>query len=150
MSSYYICVTSRPAFILFCSHPYVENMLPYSWKYWWSIKFGGLAVGEATVKFKCDLRIYVLFYACVHIICTELPPNLNPPIFLFRPLGTKPPNVKIANISGYTGVQFGRNYCPKHKTSCHPLIAIFCSSNFTVMVAVFVTFLDCITLCYTA
>ena len=33
---------------------------------------------------------------------SELPPNLNPPIFLFRPLGTKPPNLKIANISGYT------------------------------------------------
>ena len=47
---------------------------------------------------------YVLFYvcACTHIICTELPPNLNPPIFFFRPLGTKPPNLKIANISGYT------------------------------------------------
>ena len=40
--------------------------------------------------------------ACAHIICMELPPNLNPPIFLFRPLGTKPPNLKIANISGYT------------------------------------------------
>ena len=38
----------------------------------------------------------------MHIICTELPPNLNPPIFLFRPLRTKPPNLKIANISGYT------------------------------------------------
>ena len=61
-------------------------------------------VGEATVKFKCDLRIYVLFYACAcaHIISMELPSNLNPPIFLFRPLGTKPPNLKIANISGYT------------------------------------------------
>ena len=45
---------------------------------------------------------YVLFYACAHIICTELPPNLNPPIFLFRLLGTKLPNLKIANISGYT------------------------------------------------
>ena len=32
----------------------------------------------------------------------ELPPNLNSPIILFRPLGTKPPNLKIANISGYT------------------------------------------------
>ena len=40
--------------------------------------------------------------ACEHIICTELLPNLNLPIFLFRPLGTKPPNLKIANISGYT------------------------------------------------
>ena len=40
--------------------------------------------------------------ACTHIICTELPLNLNPPIFLFRPLGTKPSNLKIANISGYT------------------------------------------------
>ena len=27
--------------------------------------------------------------ACAHIICTELPPNLNLPIFLFWPLGTK-------------------------------------------------------------
>ena len=34
------------------------------------------------------------------IICTELPPNLNQPIF--RLLRTKPPNLKIANISGYT------------------------------------------------
>ena len=83
-----------------------EMQIPYSRKYWRSIKFGGLAVGEATVKFKsvkfkCDLR---MFYACVcaHIICTELPPNLNPPIFLFQPLGTKPPNLKIANISSYT------------------------------------------------
>ena len=42
---------------------------------------------------------------CV-IICTELPPNLNPPIFLFRLLGTKPPNLKIANISGYTVVSY--------------------------------------------
>ena len=76
-----------------------------------AVKFGCLAVGEVTVKFKsvkfkCDLRIYVLFYvcacACAHIICTELLPNLNPPIFLFWALGTKPPNLKIANISGYT------------------------------------------------
>ena len=40
-----------------------------------------------------------------HIICTELPPNLNPLIFLFQPLGTKPPNLKIANISRYTVFQ---------------------------------------------
>ena len=46
------------------------------------------------------LCTYVLFYACG--ICTEIPPNLNQPIFLFRPLGTKPSNLKIANISGYT------------------------------------------------
>ena len=86
-----------------------------------------MTVKFKSVKFKCDLRIYVLFYscACAHIICTELPPNLNLPIFLFRPLGTKPPNLRIANISGYTGVQFGRNYCPKHKSSCRPLITIF-------------------------
>ena len=71
--------------------------LQYSRKYWLSIKFGDLAVGKATVKFKYDYAC-----ACVHIICMELPPNLNPPIFLFRPLGTKPPNLKIANISGYT------------------------------------------------
>ena len=34
--------------------------------------------------------------------CEAPPPNLNPPIFLFRPLGTKPPNLMTANISGYT------------------------------------------------
>ena len=43
------------------------NQVPYSWKYWRSIKFGGLAVGEATVKFKsvkfkCDLRVRVRAY----------------------------------------------------------------------------------------
>ena len=84
--------------------------LPYSRKYWRSIKFGGLAVGEATVKFKsvkckCDLRdIRVILRVRVraYYTCTELPPNLNPPIFLFRLLGIKPPNLKIANISGYT------------------------------------------------
>ena len=27
------------------------------------------------------------------VICTQLLPNLNLPIFLFRPLGTKPPNL---------------------------------------------------------
>ena len=48
--------------------------------------------------------------ACMYIrytcsICTELPPNLNPPIFIFWPLGTKPPNLKIANISSYTVCQ---------------------------------------------
>ena len=59
--------------------------IPYSRKYWQSIKFGGLGVGEATVKFKSIklLCTYVLFYACAHIICTELPPNLNPPKFFF-------------------------------------------------------------------
>ena len=81
--------------------------IPYSRKYWRSIKFAGLAVGEAifkSVKFKCNLRTYILFYvcACVHIVCMELPPNLNPSIFLFRLLGTKLPNLKITNISGYT------------------------------------------------
>ena len=50
---------------------YETNLeLPYSRKYWRSIKFGSLAVGEVTVKFKsvkfkCDLRTYVLFYTCV-------------------------------------------------------------------------------------
>ena len=44
----------------------LDNCIPYSRKYWRSIKFGGLVVGEATikfksvkfksVKFKCDLR----------------------------------------------------------------------------------------------
>ena len=32
----------------------------------------------------------------------EVPPNLNPPILLFGPLRTKLPNLKTANISGYT------------------------------------------------
>ena len=44
-----------------------QNKLLYSRKYWRSIKFGGLAVGEATVKFKsvkfkCDLRVRVRAY----------------------------------------------------------------------------------------
>ena len=48
---------------------YICIYVPYSRKYWRSIKFGGLAVGEATVKFKsvkfkCNLRTYVLSYAC--------------------------------------------------------------------------------------
>ena len=82
-----------------------QVVLPYSRKYWRSIKFGGLAVGEATVKFKsikfkCDLRIILRMRVRAYYM-SELPPNLNPPIFLFRPLGTKPPNLKIANISGY-------------------------------------------------
>ena len=43
------------------AHKCVQYYIPYSRKYWRSIKFGGLAVGEATVKFKsvkfkCDLR----------------------------------------------------------------------------------------------
>ena len=46
---------------------YIHLKLPYSRKYWRSIKFGGLAVGEATVKFKsvkfkCDLRVCVRAY----------------------------------------------------------------------------------------
>ena len=83
--------------------------LPYSRKYWRSIKFGGLAIGEATVKFKsvkfkCDLRI-------IHIILRVrvrayymygTTAKFKSAKFLFRPLGTKPPNLKIANISGYT------------------------------------------------
>ena len=55
--------------------------------------------------------------ACVHIIYTELPPNLNPPIFLFRPLGIKPPNLKIANISGYTVLAETQLYKLKHKST---------------------------------
>ena len=48
---------------LYCYCTYI----PYSRKYWRSIKFGGLAVGEATVKFrsvkfKCDLRECVRAY----------------------------------------------------------------------------------------
>ena len=45
----------------------VIRYILYSQKYWRSIKFGGLAVGEATVKFKsvkfkCDLRVRVRAY----------------------------------------------------------------------------------------
>ena len=41
--------------------------IPYSRKYWWWIKFGSLAVGEATVKFKpvkfkCNLHVRVRAY----------------------------------------------------------------------------------------
>ena len=50
---------------------------------------------------KHDLRRARNVYNDV-IRCKAQPPNLNPPIFLFRSLGTKPPNLKIANISGYT------------------------------------------------
>ena len=39
--------------------------MPYSRKYWQSIKFGGLAVEEASVKFKCDLRVHV--HVHVHV-----------------------------------------------------------------------------------
>ena len=40
-----------------CAHGLLQYQytgidIPYSRKYWWSIKFGGLAVGEVTVKFK--------------------------------------------------------------------------------------------------
>jgi len=80
-------------------HDITTYDISYSRKYWRSIKFGGLAVGKATVKFKsvkfkCDLRIYVLFYACAcaHIICMELPPNLNPSTFYF---GRSGPNRQI-------------------------------------------------------
>ena len=61
-------------------------------------------LGKRPSNLSAIYATYILFYvcACAHIICTELPPNLNPPIFLFRPLGTKRPNLKIANISGYT------------------------------------------------
>ena len=73
--------------------------IPYSRKYWRGHKFGGLAVGEATIKLKSAnisyTRIYVWRYR------TE-PQNLNLPIFLFRLLKIKPPNLKTANISGYT------------------------------------------------
>ena len=53
-----------------CGVSMSKQYIPYSRKYCRSIKFGGLAVGEATVKFKsvkfkCDLRTYVLFYACM-------------------------------------------------------------------------------------
>ena len=75
-----------------------------------------LAVGEATIKFKSVKSTRIKG----HMLCTyvsylrvrvrvyymygrrELPPNLNPPRLLFRPLGTKPPSLKIANISGCT------------------------------------------------
>ena len=55
------------------AHVYIittYNRIPYSRKYWRSIKFGGLVVGEATikfksVKFKCDLcecvRAYYMY-----------------------------------------------------------------------------------------
>ena len=61
-------------------------------------------LGKRPSNLSAIYATYVLFYvcACAHIIYMELLPNLNPPIFLFRPLRTKPLNLKIANISGYT------------------------------------------------
>ena len=108
--------------------------IPYSRKYWRSIKFGGWPGKRPSnlnpSNFKCDLRVnhaptirdlhscarartYVLFYACG--ICMEVPPNLNLPICLFRRLGTKPPNLKIANISGYTII--AESFTPNFNTN---------------------------------
>ena len=53
--------------------------------------------------------------------CKAPPPNLNPPIFLFRPLGTKLPTLMTANISGYT-VCPGGTYQLIH---CHMITVIF-------------------------
>ena len=63
-------------------------MIPYSRKYWWGLKFGSLAAGEATVKLKSTNISYTQIYVWQYR--TE-PPNLNPPIFLFQPLKTKSP-----------------------------------------------------------
>ena len=68
--------------------------LSYNRKYWQSIKFGSLAVGEATVNIK-SVKFILLYRG-------EVQPNLNPPILLFEPLKTKPPNLKTTNISCYT------------------------------------------------
>ena len=36
--------------------------IPYSWKIWWGIKFGGLAVCLATAKLKLANTIFILAY----------------------------------------------------------------------------------------
>ena len=62
--------------------------IPYNRKYWRSIKFGSLAVGEATVNVKF---IYLRMRAYYMYGRGEVPLNLNPPILLFGPLRTKLP-----------------------------------------------------------
>ena len=55
------------------------NHLPYSWKIWRGIKFGGLLVYITTAKLKSAKISYSHIY--VWQSCTE-PPNLNQLIFL--------------------------------------------------------------------
>ena len=61
-------------------------LLPYNWKTWRGIKFGGLAV-YATAK----LKIYSYLHIYIWRSLTKLP-NLNPLIFLEWRFGAEPPN----------------------------------------------------------
>ena len=65
-----------------CTYIHIHLFVPYSRKYWRGHKFGGLAVGKATVKLKSANISYTRIY-----------------VWRYR---TKPPNLKTANISGYT------------------------------------------------
>ena len=86
-----------------------QVVLPYSRKYWRSIKFGGLAVGEATVKFKSvkfkfDLRDIPYYFtrvrARIYMYGTTAKfKSANIFILAARDQTAK---LKIANISGYT------------------------------------------------
>ena len=55
--------------------------LPYSWKFWWGIKFGGLVVYVTTAKLKSAKNILLAYIIYVWRSCTK-PPNLNWLIFL--------------------------------------------------------------------
>ena len=62
---------------------------------------GFVQVPQARGRQRCLINVLAMFIMTV-LRCKAPPPNLNPPIFVFRPLGTKPPNLMTANISGYT------------------------------------------------
>ena len=62
-------------------------------------KFGGLAVCLSTAKLKSTNFFSVCMYIWRY---RTIPPNLNPPIVLKTSFGAKLPNLKTANISGYT------------------------------------------------
>ena len=73
--------------------------IPYSWKIWRGIKFGGLAVCLSTAK----LKSAKLFSTCMYVRWYHtIPPNLNPPIVWNTSFGAKLPNLMTANISSYT------------------------------------------------
>ena len=77
--------------------------LPYSRKIWRWLKFGSLAVCVMTAKLKsANISVLTLYVYIRRMTIPYGPPNLNLPMFLFRRLWTKPPNLKTANISGYT------------------------------------------------
>ena len=77
-------------------------------------KFGGkinLVVGS--LRYSCQIKNLPIFlcytYTCIYVWrYRTILPYLNPPIFLFWPLKTKPPNLRTANISAILLVQSGQ------------------------------------------